>query len=74
MTVTYVLGHDEHGHPLSTSSGCSGSIVTFLDGGHSGADNLTGVFVAEYTDTGVPAQSGSDTVVLDPTPVAGLAG
>ncbi|MGA4728177.1 PQQ-dependent sugar dehydrogenase [Micromonospora taraxaci] len=78
VKVTYVLGHDEHGHPLSTSTGCSGSIPTFLDGGHSGADNLTAVFVAEYTDAptdpGVPPQSASATVVLDPTPVAGLAG
>ncbi|BCJ56268.1 hypothetical protein Asp14428_77430 [Actinoplanes sp. NBRC 14428] len=67
VTVTYVLGHDQHGHPLSTASGCSGSITTFVDGGHAGADNLTAVFVAEYTDSGTPPQSGSDTVVLTPS-------
>jgi cytochrome c len=67
VTVTYILGHDQHGHPLSTASGCSGSITTFVDGGHAGADNLTAVFVAEYTDTGTPPQSGSDTVVLTPS-------
>ena len=31
VTVTYILGHDQHGHPLSTASGCTGSITTFLD-------------------------------------------
>ncbi|GAA2589608.1 hypothetical protein GCM10010435_80270 [Winogradskya consettensis] len=67
VTVTYILGHDQHGHPLSTASGCSGSITTFLDAGHAGADNLTAVFVAEYTDTGTPPQSGSDQVVLTPS-------
>ncbi|AGZ43781.1 PQQ-dependent sugar dehydrogenase [Actinoplanes friuliensis] len=67
VTVTYILGHAEHGHPLSTASGCSGSITTFLDAGHAGADDLTGVFVAQYTDSGTPPQSGSDQVVLTPT-------
>ncbi|MFI7601533.1 PQQ-dependent sugar dehydrogenase [Actinoplanes sp. NPDC049681] len=67
VTVTYILGHDQHGHPLSTASGCTGSITTFIDGGHSGADNLTAVFVAEYTDSGTPPQSGSATVVLTPS-------
>ncbi|GAA2628155.1 PQQ-dependent sugar dehydrogenase [Paractinoplanes durhamensis] len=68
VTVTYILGHDQHGHPLSTSSGCTGSITTFLDPGHAGSDNLTAVFVASYTDTGTPPQTGTDTVVLTPTP------
>jgi PKD repeat protein len=67
VTVTYILGHDEHGHPLSTSSGCTGSITTFLDGGHAGQDNLTAVFVASYTDSGSPSQTGTATVVLTPT-------
>ncbi|BCY12582.1 hypothetical protein L3i22_076700 [Actinoplanes sp. L3-i22] len=67
VTVTYILGHDQHGHPLSTSSGCTGSITTFVDAGHAGADNLTAVFVASYTDTGTPPQTGSATVVLTPT-------
>ncbi|MFI7540796.1 PQQ-dependent sugar dehydrogenase [Actinoplanes sp. NPDC049599] len=67
VTVTYVLGHDEHGHPLSTATGCTGSIQTFLDGGHAGADNLTAVFVASYTDSGTPPQTDTDEVVLTPT-------
>jgi hypothetical protein len=67
VTVTYVLGHDQHGHPLSTTNGCTGSIPTFLDAGHAGADNLTAVFVASYTDSGTPPQTGTDQVVLTPT-------
>ncbi|KUL29979.1 PQQ-dependent sugar dehydrogenase [Actinoplanes awajinensis] len=67
VTVTYILGHDQHGHPLSTSSGCTGSITTFVDAGHAGAGNLTAVFVASYTDTGNPPQTGTATVVLTPT-------
>jgi hypothetical protein len=69
VTVSYILGHDQHGHPLSTATGCTGSIETFVDPGHSGSGNLTAVFVAEYTDSGTPPQSGSDQVVL--TPAAG---
>jgi len=30
---TVDLEHDQHGHPLSTASGCTGSITTFVDGG-----------------------------------------
>jgi cytochrome c len=70
VTVAYILGHDEHGHPLSSTAGCSGSIQTFVDTGHAGASNLRGVFVASYTDEpegGLPPLSGSDEVVLTPT-------
>ncbi|HEX9998919.1 MAG TPA: PQQ-dependent sugar dehydrogenase, partial [Actinoplanes sp.] len=66
VTVTYILGHDEHGHPLQTASGCTGSITTFLDGGHAGQDNLSAVFVASYTDSGSPPQTGTAQVVLTP--------
>ncbi len=71
VSVTYILGHDQHGHPLSTSAGCTGSVVTFLDPGHEGSGNLSAVFVAQYTDLGapgVPALTGSDEVVLVPNP------
>jgi cytochrome c len=71
VTVAYILGHEEHGHPLSSTAGCSGSIQTFVDTGHAGASNLRGVFVASYTDEpegGLPPLSGSDEVVLTPTP------
>jgi cytochrome c len=71
VSVTYILGHETHGHPLSTSAGCTGSITTFVDAGHAGAGNLSAVFVAQYTDLGgpgVPALTGSDEVVLVPNP------
>jgi hypothetical protein len=71
VVVTYILGHDEHGHPLTSTTGCSGTIQTFVDTGHAGASNLRGVFSATYTDTpeeGLPPLSGSDEVVLTPVP------
>jgi hypothetical protein len=74
VTVTYILGHDEHGHPLSSARGCTGSITTFVDPGHGGADDLVAVFVAEYTDAptdpGVPPQTGTAQVVLEPSAAA----
>ncbi|MER6976625.1 PQQ-dependent sugar dehydrogenase [Streptomyces carpinensis] len=69
VSVSFILGHDAHGHPLSSSSGCSGSFKTFVDGGHAGASNLKAVFHASYTDTppsGLPALSGSAEVALTP--------
>ena len=71
VSVSYVLGHDTHGHPLSTTTGCSGTIQTFVDNGHAGSSNLRGVFSATYTDApggGLPPLSGTDEVVLTPTP------
>jgi hypothetical protein len=71
VSVAYVLGHEQHGHPLSSTAGCTGSITTFVDSGHAGASNLRAVFVASYTDApaepGVPPLSGSDEVVLTPS-------
>jgi cytochrome c len=68
VTVTYVLGHDSHGHPQSTATGCTGSLVTSVPGGHDPAtDDLAAVFVAQYTDTGSqPGLTGSAEVVLEP--------
>ena len=69
VQVTYILGHDTHGHPLTTAFGCTGTIQT-TSGGHDPSANLSGVFVAEYTDDpgdGLPPLSGSDEVVLEPT-------
>ncbi|WP_245565233.1 PQQ-dependent sugar dehydrogenase [Nocardioides insulae] len=71
VTVTYVLGHDEHGHPQSTAAGCTGSLVTTIPGGHDPeTDELHAVFVAEYTDpgeAGLPALTGSAEVALTPS-------
>jgi uncharacterized repeat protein (TIGR01451 family) len=50
VTVAYILGHETHGHPLTSTAGCTGSITTTVDSGHAGAANLSAVFVAAYTD------------------------
>ncbi|MET8051608.1 PQQ-dependent sugar dehydrogenase [Streptosporangium sp. NPDC005286] len=52
VKMTYILGHDTHGHPLATANGCSGTIQTPANGEHDGAANLFGVWDAEYTDSG----------------------
>jgi cytochrome c len=71
VQVTYILGHDEHGHPLTTAFGCTGTIQTTLAEGHEpGMGDLSGVFVAQYTDApggDLPALTGEDEVVLEPT-------
>jgi cytochrome c len=70
VSVAYILGHNQHGHPLTSTTGCTGSLQTLVDTGHAGAENLTGVFNASYTDNpgeGLPPLSGSDEVVLTPT-------
>ena len=69
VSVAYVLGHDQHGHPQSSTAGCSGTIAVPLESGHAGATNLAAVFVATYTDVpggGETPQQGSDEVVLRP--------
>lgn len=72
VSVTYILGHDTHGHPQTTANGCTGTIETTVPSGHDPvAGNLTAVFAAGYTDqggTGLPPLSGSDEVILQPTP------
>jgi cytochrome c len=71
VRVNYVLGHDQHGHPLSGSVGCSGTITTSA-AGHEGEDNIRAVFVATYTDEpedpDVPSLTGEDEVVIPPNP------
>jgi cytochrome c len=70
VTVAFVLGHETHGHPQSSTAGCTGSITTFVDGGHAGASNLSAVFVASYTDPGegtTPGLTGRAEVRLVPT-------
>jgi cytochrome c len=71
VQVIYILGHDTHGHPQTTAFGCSGTIQTTEPAGHDPAvDDLRGVFSAQYTDDpgpGLPALTGRDEVVLEPT-------
>ena len=71
VTVTYIVGHDQHGHPVTTASGCSGTIVTSVPEGHDPeVDEMSAVFVASYTDPGagdIPPQTGTAQVRLIPT-------
>ncbi|MDG4825552.1 PQQ-dependent sugar dehydrogenase [Asanoa sp. WMMD1127] len=64
VTVNYILGHDEHGHPITSATGCSGTITTSAPG-HGPGDDLAAVFVATYTDS--DGLVGTDQVVLTPS-------
>jgi len=69
VSVAFILGHEAHGHPQSSTAGCTGQIKTFLDAGHAGAANLSAVFYASYTDPGegdTPGLTGSAQVRLVP--------
>ncbi|MGW3493725.1 PQQ-dependent sugar dehydrogenase [Streptomyces sp. NPDC001020] len=57
VKVTFILGHDTHGHPLTSANGCSGTIKTSADGGHDENANIFGVFDAQYTDGGGGGQA-----------------
>ncbi|MFD7502253.1 PQQ-dependent sugar dehydrogenase [Streptomyces sp. NPDC059850] len=52
VKVTHVLGHDSHGHPITSATGCSGTLKTSADSEHDPNANIFGVFDAEYTDNG----------------------
>ncbi|MEU7618794.1 carbohydrate-binding protein [Micromonospora rifamycinica] len=52
VKMTYVLGHDQHGHQITSVNGCSGSITIPVDGEHDEAANIFAIFDAEYTDAG----------------------
>jgi hypothetical protein len=56
VKLTYFLGHDEHAHSISSSTGCSGTLQIPADGEHDTAANLYAVFDAEYTDRGANGQ------------------
>ncbi|HET9140432.1 carbohydrate-binding protein, partial [Actinophytocola sp.] len=56
VRLTYVLGHDSHGHPITSATGCSGTLTIPVDGEHDTAANLYAVFDAEYTDLGANGQ------------------
>ncbi|WP_240135188.1 ThuA domain-containing protein [Streptomyces sp. MUM 178J] len=69
VTVNYVLGHDSHGHPITSAHGCSGVIKTSSDGGHDPDADVFGVLAAEYTDRGGGGQAaltGRDQAKLQP--------
>ena len=53
VQLTFVLGHDEHGHAEDTATDCSGTLETDpADVTHGG--NVFGVISASYTDLGGP--------------------
>jgi PKD repeat protein len=65
IAVTFVLGHDQHGHAEETVNGCEGVLPTdAADVSHGG--NVFGVVSASYTDlggaAGVPALTTIDQV------------
>ncbi|WP_156891524.1 ThuA domain-containing protein [Agromyces subbeticus] len=67
VTVEYILGHDNHGHPLSSETGCQGTITTVADSGHGLDADIFGVINATYTDNGsgdVPALTSDDEATL----------
>jgi hypothetical protein len=58
--MTYVLGHDQHAHQITSQNGCAGTITIPVDGEHDSASNIFPIFDAQYTDKGgltVHAQS-----------------
>ncbi|WP_205754593.1 PQQ-dependent sugar dehydrogenase [Pseudarthrobacter sp. NamB4] len=68
VKVSYILGHHTHGHPQTTTSGCTGTLTTTVPEGHDPAvDDLSAVFSASYTDAGDDASApltGTAEVVL----------
>lgn len=69
VKVSYILGHDSHGHPITSAKGCSGTIKTSADGEHDPNADIFGVFDAEYTDHGGGGQdslTSHDQSILQP--------
>ncbi|MBB5872547.1 glucose/arabinose dehydrogenase [Allocatelliglobosispora scoriae] len=56
VKMTYVLGHDQHGHQITSKNGCTGTISVPVDGEHDDAANIFGIWDAEYTDNGANGQ------------------
>ncbi|MEV8513509.1 ThuA domain-containing protein [Dactylosporangium sp. NPDC051484] len=54
VQVQYLLGHDEHAHPLEQYTGCSGTVQTSLASGHGAEANVFAVIEASYVDRGGP--------------------
>ncbi|NEA77505.1 glycosyl hydrolase, partial [Streptomyces sp. SID13588] len=56
VKITFIVGHDSHGHPQTSGTGCSGTLQTIADGEHDPNANIFGVWDAEYTDKGANGQ------------------
>jgi cytochrome c len=66
VRVKYTLGHDSHGHDITSTTGCSGTIQTTEDGEHDTNANIFGVLTAEYTPAGSTTPVTSPQVVMQP--------
>ncbi|MFF1417818.1 ThuA domain-containing protein [Streptomyces sp. NPDC058280] len=69
VVVSYILGHDNHGHPITSANGCEGTITAPADGEHDPNANIFGVIDASYTDGGGGGQealTGHDQAQLQP--------
>jgi cytochrome c len=62
VEVTFVLGHDEHGHGMGSTTGCTGVLPTPADGGDHAGGYLYGGISAEYTDLGGGGQPALTTI------------
>jgi glucose/arabinose dehydrogenase len=71
---TFGLGHNQHGHPVNSGTGCTGGVATPADAGHGDTENVFGVLGIAYTDKGaggVPPATGDAQVVLNPALMQG---
>lgn len=57
VEVKFTLGHDSHGHDITTEHGCEGTIKTAMEGGHDPNANIYGGISASYTDGGGGGQA-----------------
>jgi len=66
VKINYILGHDSHGHGITSTTGCSGTLQTTVDGEHDANANIFGVMVAEYTPVGSTTPVTSPQAVMQP--------
>src|SRR3954447_21821841 len=69
VRVDVSLGHDEHAHTLSSTTGCTGTFNTGLTSGHGAEANTFTVLGVSYTDkgaSGAPALTGRAQAILQP--------
>jgi PKD repeat protein len=62
VTVTFVLGHDSHGHGQGSTTGCTGVLPTPADGADHAGGYLYGGISASYTDLGGGGQPALTTI------------
>ena len=64
VRVQYLLGHDEHSHPITDATGCHGTLQAGGEASHGEDANVFGLISAAYTDggglPGAPTLGGQD--------------